>query len=639
MPETKRAYITQNWFKSIFLQLYLDYRRGRVFAEAKKRNEWKCPDDLMTFEENCFVTNEEILSSFGLILKEEMLYDLISPEEAQKILKELRTALDTNERERYIQMLAATGEYPESTGVFSFSSDWNYLTWPADKGETFHAAFRTMITAIQNGKRLVKHPLNLADHFGFFLFLNLLPQDGFHLDIPYRSHPLPGIGKSHTHLSLTDPGRGHRQGTVMKRAFFEPNYVHVEHLERLGRTRKEIESYRIPNILDFALTRACVGDLAPVTAYLGRPLCEYSGAFDLLKASNLTSAAAGAFFAMGAAEIKLAIDPLTITQAMAYLNRLMTLRGHPRQSLSVAFNLNREYIDDRIPGQTKVVQRKLDIGMLGIDMVCSAGWDKITWDGAGDIYPSVCVMDQISPQDALTLVHTAHERGLTTYFSGGFVIGKGHIQAAVFAGVDGIGIGGAQVLRLIDKSGHEGPFLEENLDIINKERDDAEATVRGKAARLLACLDRLYFEGSLPEELEPMRQNLFGEMKAGNESALARMVQTSESFDLPIGTDYKEYDYELWVCRRVAAAGNKGIAYTHGNWQTRDKADQALKELREKISRADDIPTSERRIYYTDVIRHYKDQAGWPPAAQPLRCKFFLFTQKKAPEIALERAS
>src|SRR5437588_430521 len=553
MSITNCAYVTKNWFKQIFLQLYLDQRRSRVFAEAKKRTEWKCPDDLMTFEENCYVTNEEILSSFELILKEEMLYGVTSREQSEHVLNALKTALDENSRERYLKLLSATGEYPESTGVFYFSDDLKYLCWRPEKGNTFQAAFRAMITAIQNGKEWVKHPRNLADHFGFFLFLSLLPYQDHHLEIPYRSHPLPGIGRSHTHLSLTDPGRGQRQATVLRRESFETNYVHVEHLERLGRTRREIESYRVPNILDFVVLRACVGDLAPVTAYLGRPLCEHSGTFDLLKAANLASAAATAFFAMGAAEIKLAIDPLTITQAMAYLERLMTLRCHPRQALSVAFNLNREYV-----------------------------------------------------------------------------------------GVDGIGIGGAQVLRLIDRMGHEGPFLEENLDIINRERDEAEASVRGKAARLLCCLDRLYFEGSLLEELESVRQELFREMKSVNESALSRILQFASSFDLPIRLqkDPPESDYELWVCKRIVASGEKGVAYIHGCKQNKQKMGQALKDLQAHIAQADDIPAVERRVYYLDAIRQYKEEAGWPADAKPLRAKFFLFSQKGLPkEMAMERAS
>src|SRR5207302_8580277 len=127
-------------------------------------------------------------------------------------------------------------------------------------------------------------------------------------------------------------------------------------------------------------------------------------------------------------------------------------------------------------------------------------------------------MEQIPFADSLTFVHTAHEKGLTTYFSGGFVIGKGHIATAVYVGVDGIGIGGAHVLRLIDRMGHEGPFLEEHLDIINRERAEAEASVRGKAARLLGLLGRLYSEGSLPEQLEAARLQPFPEL----ESVIAR---------------------------------------------------------------------------------------------------------------------
>ena len=36
----------------------------------------------------------------------------------------------------------------------------------------------------------------------------------------------------------------------------------------------------------------------------------------------------------------------------------------------------------------------------------------MTWDGASDTYPSECIMYQLSHEDALTLVHEAHERGV-----------------------------------------------------------------------------------------------------------------------------------------------------------------------------------------------------------------------------------
>lgn len=164
--------------------------------------------------------------------------------------------------------------------------------------------------------------------------------------------------------------------------------------------------------------------------------------------------------------------------------------------------------------------------------------------------------------------------------------------------------------------------------------------MRGKAARLLSCLDRLHFEGSLLEEQEPVRQELFHEMKNVNENALTRILRSAESFDLPIGKDYPETDYELWVCKRIVAAGEKGVGYIHGNKQNKQNMNQALKDLQEYISQADEIPAAERRIYYTDAIRQYKEQAGWPVGTKPLRAKFFLFSQRALPrELAMERAS
>ncbi len=630
MEQKKQVYITRNWFKSIFLQIYLDDIREKVFVEAKKCHEWKTPDKGMTFEENCYITNEEILISLDLILKELALYDLCKNVDIKKQYAMLEEAIKKNDPAFYVQILLSLGQYQENAhGIFSFSEDWKYLRWSPQHGENFQQAFRTMVVNIQNQKNLIKHPLYLADHFAFFLLLNLLPLNNMHLDIPYASHPLPGIGKSHTHLSITDPGRGHRQSTVLHLPYFKGNYVHVEHLERLGMTRKELESYRIPNILDFALLRACIGDRAPVTTYIGRPMHEYAGHYDPLKASHLASAAISAFFSLGAAEVKLSFDPLTITQGVDYLCRLMTFRWHPRQTISIAFNLNREWIDDRIPDQIKIVKDKKEIGLLGIEVATLAGWDKITWDGAGDVYPSICVLEQIDFETALTWVHKAHEKGLTTYFSGGFKIGQGHIAAGVYTGVDGIGIGGAQVLRLLDKEGHEGPFLEENIDIINQERDEAEVTIRGRAARLLACLDHLYFEGSLLEELEPLRQELFQEMLAINEEALLKILNKAAPYDLPIGKEHPEEEYELLTCKRLIAAGKNALAYRHGSRIDPALADQALHEVQSQIINAEHMPKNELRIYYTDVFRRYRGLLQWNPEGGPLRCKFYILNRQK----------
>jgi hypothetical protein len=64
---------------------------------------------------------------------------------------------------------------------------------------------------------------------------------------------------------------------------------------------------------------------------------------------------------------------------------------------------------------------------------------------------------QLKFEHALELIHLSHQAGLLTYMSAGFKFG-GHIPQAVFAGTDGIGIGGAQILRYMDhQTGHQGP--------------------------------------------------------------------------------------------------------------------------------------------------------------------------------------
>jgi hypothetical protein len=63
--------------------------------------------------------------------------------------------------------------------------------------------------------------------------------------------------------------------------------IHVEHLERPNHLpRENIESYRIPSIIDFARVRLHVGSSAPTTYFVGRAVKD-SGNFeeDFLKVS------------------------------------------------------------------------------------------------------------------------------------------------------------------------------------------------------------------------------------------------------------------------------------------------------------------------------------------------------------------
>lgn len=90
-----------------------------------------------------------------------------------------------------------------------------------------------------------------------------------------------------TYMALTDPGPGHLYGTVTKKRWMDKGViVHLEHLERTTieqtkrePTRDEIESYRIPSIKWFQMTRLHVGEFAPTTLYIGRRLKD-SGNFD-----------------------------------------------------------------------------------------------------------------------------------------------------------------------------------------------------------------------------------------------------------------------------------------------------------------------------------------------------------------------
>lgn len=230
--------------------------------------------------------------------------------------------------------------------------------------------------------------------------------------------------------------------------------------------RKLIESYRIPSILDFARTRLHTGMEAPNTYFVGRALkdsCSGSFEHDFIKIVNITSAAATAAFQLGAAECKVSMDGLTTSQMIAYMRALSAhaLRHH-RQYLSAAFNLNHPVVDNLRPrtddGDMRVLSDRMDIGRRGVELAALGGFDKVTWDGAADSYPSQCIILQLGFQNALELVHRAHSVGLVTYMSAGF---KFHnIADAVLTGVDGIGIGGAQILRHMDGvSGMHGPYV------------------------------------------------------------------------------------------------------------------------------------------------------------------------------------
>jgi hypothetical protein len=60
---------------------------------------------------------------------------------------------------------------------------------------------------------------------------------------------------------------------------------------------------------------------------------------------------------------------------------------------SAAFNLNHPIVDDLDPneaGEPRLLTEQMDIGRRGIELAALGGFDKCTWDGAADTYPSRC---------------------------------------------------------------------------------------------------------------------------------------------------------------------------------------------------------------------------------------------------------
>jgi hypothetical protein len=154
-----------------------------------------------------------------------------------------------------------------------------------------------------------------------------------------------------------------------------------------------------------------------------------------------------------------------------------------------------------------------------------------------------------------------------TYFSAGF---KFHnLPLAIYTGVDGVGVGGAQILRFMDKrTGYHGPFIPENISKILAIRDEAAKSWLGKAAILLARLDRMYFEMSLPVDQNPYRRELFTAIcqqdQSHSEKLLAYFVEIAA---MPPDT---EYPLVAWA-KRVLAVGKKSmLAYHQGSqeWLT-----------------------------------------------------------------------
>ena len=93
------------------------------------------------------------------------------------------------------------------------------------------------------------------------------------------------------------------------------------------------------------------------------------------------------------------MDTLTASEAIAYMRALSghVLRNH-KQILSAAFNLNTPLVDDLAEdaqGDYPVITDNIEIGRRGIELAALGGFDKVTFDGAADTYPSECIVSPL----------------------------------------------------------------------------------------------------------------------------------------------------------------------------------------------------------------------------------------------------
>lgn len=311
-----------------------------------------------------------------------------------------------------------------------------------------------------------------------------------------------------TYLSFADPGDGHLAVTCEHDEFLEGLIVHIEYIDRDNVDRKDlVEAYRLPTVRNASRVRLRVGNAAPCTVFIGRPVFEANNfEMGLLKAAHTMAGVCSSMFAHGIADCKVAMDNMSAREAVEFMRVVAgnVVRDAEKQRLSAAFNINTPLDDDlRAFGVKRTLKERMEIATLAIRLVTLGGFDKIAWDGASDERPSKPFIGQLTRAQTFDLVHAAHECGLETYISAGML--PEHMQDAVFVGVGGVGIGmslhkqGKNVVGEIDHS-----KVLNALGVAKK----ASGEPLGEAARALAQLDWSYAEGVYTQKREEVRRQL-----------------------------------------------------------------------------------------------------------------------------------
>ncbi len=354
-----------------------------------------------------------------------------------------------------------------------------------------------------------------------------LIESGRPLPEPFAGIPRPGSRSHQTLIAVTNAGPCHLRLTSLEASLLTGVLVHVEHIDRSDASHsRAVEPYRIPNPRDAARVRLHIGNSAPCSIYIGSPVFQENFHDGFLKATHSLAATCTAFFQMGYAECKISCVGLKASEAIRLMQTVSecTIRQPQTQILSAAFNLNTPLIDDTL--QPAVEHNSaFDIARRSIELVKLGGFNKITWDSAGNSVPSFCIFELLSHRALVELTHLAHSRGLETYVSGG--VSARTVVHGVNAGVGGIGIGTS--LHSIDESGRIGSLLKDPIANVIRERNRASRTDVGKLASLLAHADRDYADGVVNPLIE-WREALFAVLARQNPadaSSLLSEIQKS----------------------------------------------------------------------------------------------------------------
>lgn len=400
----------------------------------------------------------------------------------------------------------------------------------------------------------------------------------------YQSLGVGGFRKIQTYLSVADPGEGHVSVTASAPELLEGVVVHVEHIDRDRNANKDIvEPYRLPAALNAAKVRIAVASEAPVTAFIGRPMFENFDLdsqldphfdLDLLKTSHYTASACSTMFLLGMADCKVGIERMTYNQAVLFMKAVVgnVIRDENLQYLSAAFNINTSIKDDR-KGEITEISDPWEVAQMGLQIAIEGGFEKVTWDGASNQIPSVPIINQLSHAQFVELIHRAHENGLETYISAG--LNDSHMAACVNTGVDGVGIGTSLHYR-DPETKLMGALKPEAILKVLETRDQAAESVVGRGAKLLARMDREFYEKTLKVSDNKVRFELCEALKEKDENKISQILSRRQAND-----SSKEFDLQhplLGMAERVTSAVDSILQSELG--------DEKFSALKSKVGKA-----------------------------------------------------